>query len=110
MPNYDFGTLEVRRHATPPAFPQFGISREDEQNDLATVHHESARAYATLFAESPKLLDALDRIEMVGRSVADIMHAKGPTNDPLLDERLSDLWDAANAARAVILAATEDIS
>jgi hypothetical protein len=48
------------------------------------------------------LLAACDTLEISGRAVADIMHRKGEQDDPMLSERLSELWQACNSARAVI--------
>ena len=97
MPNHAFGTLEVCRHGTPPAFPQFGVYREGEQNDIATVHCDNARAYASLFAESPKLLDACHlRLEIVEFEYE---------NDPE-PEDLPSWKEAIDQARAAIAAAT----
>ncbi len=55
-------------------------------------------------SESP-LLAVCDELERIGRTVADIMHAKGDGDDPILSERLSDLRQTCNAARAAIDAA-----
>jgi len=43
--------------------------------------------------------DACNALEVSGRAVADIMHRKGEQDDPLLSERLSELWQACNRAR-----------
>ena len=51
---------------------------------------------------APDLLEALHAIEKEGRAVADIMHRIASVEDPLLDDRLSGLWQAANGARAAI--------
>ena len=48
------------------------------------------------------LIESLTAMEARGRAVADIMHAKGETDDPILAARLSDLWQSANTARAVL--------
>ena len=75
--------------------------RSSTGTEIAVLTHGHL-ADAYLLAAAPDLLETLDRIEMAGRNVADTMHRKGTTGDPLLDEFLSDLWNAANSARAVI--------
>jgi hypothetical protein len=52
------------------------------------------------------LLAAFARLEIPARAVADIMHCRDENADPILNARLSELWQACNAARAIIAEAS----
>lgn len=51
--------LNVTKHGTHAAHPQFGIYADGERNDLAIVKGDNAEAYANLFAAAPEILEAL---------------------------------------------------
>lgn len=58
------GPWEVGKHATPPAFPQFGIySTAGNSYDLAIVKGENAEANAQLMAAAPRLLALVNDIK-----------------------------------------------
>ena len=56
------GPWVVCKHATPEWAPQFGVYAEGEQQDLATVKGENAKANSRLIAAAPDLLANLKSI------------------------------------------------
>ena len=96
-------------HTIPAVLFGFRVDPGDGDTIMAYVDatpedDERRFTIVPVLAAAPKLLEACEKLEPPARAVTDIMHRRTEA-DPILNARLSELWQAINKARAAIAAA-----